>query len=163
MPEIYEKLVNRDPQGFLDEITENSAIYAAITLNKADELSAELRECFLDLQRVQGAPAYLLLLALIKSRIALKIGDGDIVRITRLLVNFFVRRNLTDAPPTRDLTRLFMAYIEEIEQNGYRGAAVGGNLRLRLLNVSAADDFLAEKLHGPIYKRTAGPAALFSA
>jgi hypothetical protein len=31
-----------------------------------------------------------------------------------LLVCFFVRRNLTDTPPTRDLTRLFMATIDKL-------------------------------------------------
>ena len=133
--DIYEKLVNRDPKEFLDAITENSAIYATITLNKAEGLPSELRECYLDLQRVQGAPAYLFLMYLIKNKNALEIIDDDIVKITRLLINFFIRRNLTDTPPTRDLTRLFMAYIEEIEQNGYAGERVYNNLRIKLLSV----------------------------
>ena len=60
--DIYEKLVTRDPKGFLDEITENSTIYSSIILSKTDNLSPELRNSFLDLQRVQGAPSYLLLL-----------------------------------------------------------------------------------------------------
>ena len=154
--DIYEKLVNRDPKEFLDAITENSAIYATITLNKAEGLPSELRECYLDLQRVQGAPAYLFLMYLIKNKNALEIIDDDIVKITRLLINFFIRRNLTDTPPTRDLTRLFMAYIEEIEQNGYAGERVYNNLRIKLLSVSASDDSFAEKLHGPVYEENSG-------
>ncbi len=149
--DIYEKLVTRDPKEFLDEITENSTIYSAIILNKTDSLTSELRECFLDLQRVQGAPAYLFLMYLFKNKSGMAIADADIVKITRLLINFFIRRNLTDTPPTRDLTRLFMAFIEEIEQNGYTGKTVYDQLRTKLISVSASDSFFAEKLHGPVY------------
>ena len=37
-------------------------------------------------------------------------------QLIRFLITFFVRRNMTDVPPTRDLTRLFMAFIEELEK-----------------------------------------------
>lgn len=79
--DIYEKLVTRDPKGFLDELTENSTYYSAIILNKTDSLSSELRECFLDLQRVQGAPSYLFLLYLFKNKAALSIADDDMPRL----------------------------------------------------------------------------------
>lgn len=154
--DIYEKLVTRDPKAFLDEITENSAIYSAIILNKTDALSSELRESFLDLQRVQGAPAYLFLMYLFKNKTSISICDADIVKITRLLINFFIRRNLTDSPPTRDLTRLFMAFIEEIEQSSYTGEIVYTQLRTKLISVSASDSFFSEKLHGPVYDENSG-------
>ena len=154
--DIYEKLVTRDPKGFLDDLTENSTYYSAIILNKTDSLSSELRECFLDLQRVQGAPSYLFLLYLFKNKTALSISDDDIAKITRLLINFFIRRNVTDTPPTRDLTRLFMAFIEETEQSNYTGNDVYNHLRTKLISVSASDEFFAEKLHGPVYDENSG-------
>jgi len=154
--DIYEKLVTRDPKAFLDEITENSAIYSAIILNKTDTISSELRESFLDLQRVQGAPAYLFLMYLFKNKTDMSINDADIVKITRLLINFFIRRNLTDTPPTRDLTRLFMAFIEEIEQSTYAGEMVYNQLRTKLISVSASDSFFSEKLHGSVYDENSG-------
>ena len=137
-------------------ITENSAIYSLITLQKADGLPSGLRECFQDLQRVQGAPSYLLLMYLLKNRTELCIDDDQIAEVIRMLVNFFVRRSVTDIPPTRDLTRLFMAYIEEIEQNRYTGNQVFTSLRAKLLSVSASDDLFAEKLRGPIYDENSG-------
>lgn len=154
--DIYEKLVTRDPKGFLDELTENATYYSAIILNKTDSLSSELREGFLDLQRAQGAPSYLFLLYLFKNKAALSISDDDIARITRLLINFFIRRNVTDTPPTRDLTRLFMAFIEESEQGNYTGNDVYNHLRTKLISVSASDEFFAEKLHGPVYDENSG-------
>ena len=154
--DIYEKMVTRDPKGFLDEITENSAIYSQIILKKSENLSSVMKDCFLDLQRVQGAPSYLFLMYLFKNRSTLEIDDDAIVKITRLLINFFVRRNLTDTPPTRDLTRLFMAFIEEIEMNAYTGGELYTNLRSKLISVSASDEVFAEKLHGPVYEENTG-------
>ncbi len=150
MLDIYEKLITKNPIGSLDELSENAAIYATIVLNKTDELTPALRDCYQDLQRVQGAPSYLLLLYLIKNRELLNIGD-DIVKICRLLVNFFVRRNLTDTPATHYLTRMFMSYIEEIEQNEYRGATIYDKLRGTLVECSASREIFEEKLHGPVY------------
>ena len=156
MLDIYEKLVTYDPRKFLDEITENSTIYSSIILKKTESLAPELRDSFLDLQRVQGAPSYLFLMYLFKNKDSLSIDDACIAKITRLLINFFIRRNLTDTPPSRDLTRLFMAFIEEIEQNKYDGVSVYNNLRSKLINVSASDDLFAEKLHGPVYDENSG-------
>ena len=154
--DIYEKLVTREPKEFLDEITENSTIYSKILLKETGNMSPELRDSLLDLQRVQGAPSYLLLMYLFKNSGSLGIDERIVVSITRLLINFFIRRNVTDTPPTRDLTRLFMAFIEEIEQNHYLGVSVYDNLRVRLLSVSASDELFAEKLHGPIYDENSG-------
>ena len=107
--DIYEKLITKDPIGVLDELSENAAIYAGIVLNKTDGLTQAQRDSYQDLQRVQGAPSYLFLMYLVKNTVSLGIDSNDIVKICRLLVNFFIRRNLTDTPPTRDLNRIFMS------------------------------------------------------
>ena len=156
MLDIYEKLITRDPVGTLDELSENAAIYAGIILNKTDNLTPAQRDCYQDLQRVQGAPSYLLLMYLIKNSEHLAIDEAAIVKVCRLLVNFFIRRSLTDTPPTRDLPRIFMSYIEELEQNGYTGPAVYDNLRSTLIRSSASDEIFEEKLRGPIYDDNSG-------
>lgn len=154
--EIYEKLVSNNPKDFLDEISANSAIYSTITLRKSDSLSPMLKESYLDLQRVQGVPAYLLLMYLTKNEEGLGITESDMIKINKLLVNFFVRRNLTDTPPTRDLTRIFMAFIEEIETNNYSGADVYVKLREKLVACTASDVLFEEKLRGPVYDDNIG-------
>ena len=63
---------------------------------------------------------------------------------------------MTDTPPTRDLTRLFMAFIEETEQSTYTGDDVYNRLRTKLISVSASAEFFAEKLHGPVYDENSG-------
>ena len=154
--DIYEKIINRAPVDALNEISENAAIYAGIILNKTDDLSDEQREVYQDLKRVQGAPSYLFIMYLVKNQAALNVGDEDVIKICRLLVNFFVRRNLTDVPPTRDLTRIFMAFIESIEQNSYSGTDIYAKLRDTLIAASSSDEYFAEKLHGPVYDDNVG-------
>lgn len=154
--EIYEKLVSNNPKAFLEEISENSEIYSTITLRKLDSMPPALKESYLDLQRVQGVPAYLLLLYLTKNQVALEISESDVISINKLLVNFFVRRNLTDTPPTRDLTRIFMAFIEEIETNHYSGVDMYVKLRERLIACTASDTLFEEKLRGSVYEDNIG-------
>ena len=156
MLDIYEKLITKDPVGALNTLTENSAIYAGIILNKVENLTPMLRDGYQDLQRVQGAPSYLLLMYLIKNKETLQITDDDIAKVSKLLANFFVRRNLTDIPPTRDLARMFMAYIEEIEQNEYTGEAIFTNLRRKLIENSASNEAFEDKLRGPVYDDNVG-------
>lgn len=154
--DIYEKLVVRDPVEFLNEIVENSSIYAVITLNNTNDMSSGLKEVLVDLQRVQGAPAYLFLLYIMKKQVGLCINENNIIEIINLLVKFFIRRNVTDLPPTRDLTRFFMSYIEEIEKNKFVGESIYTNLKSRLINLSASDEYFSQKLHGPIYEENSG-------
>jgi hypothetical protein len=154
--DIYEKLVARNPHKFINEIMENSTIYSAIILNKEENLSFDMKESLLDLQRVQGAPSYLLLLYLFKKKSKLNVNDSDIIRIIRLLINFFIRRNITDIPPTRDLTRLFMAFIESVEQYNYTNSQVYEKLRIQLINISASDSLFSEKLRGQVYDENSG-------
>lgn len=156
MLDIYERLVTNDPKAFLDEISENSEIYSSIILRKTDSLSFELRDTYLDLQRAQGVPAYLLLLYLQKNGSSIGLEEIDIVKINKLLVSFFVRRNLTNVPPTRDLTRLFIAFIEEIEQNCYTQDVIYERLREKLVSQSASDAIFEEKLRGPVYEDNSG-------
>ena len=156
MLDIYEKIVTKDPVAALDNLSENAAIYANILLNKTEGISDELRESYLDLQRVQGAPSYLFVMYLVKKQQELEMTETDIVQICNLLVNFFVRRNLTDIPPTRDITRLFMTFIEDIEQNDYRGITIYNKLRETLISSSASDDAFEEKLRGPVYDDNSG-------
>ena len=153
---IYEKIITKNPVEALEELNNNATIYAGIILNKTDGISPGLKNCYQDLLRVQGAPSYLLLMYLIKYKDELKIVDDDIVKICRLLINFFVRRNLTDTPPTRDLSRIFMSYIEEVEKNSFKGDTIYTNLRNALIASSASDEVFEQKLRGSVYDDNVG-------
>jgi hypothetical protein len=152
--QIYEKLINLDAKFHLQAIRSAGQLYALMLARNTDEAWAPLDKPLKDLDRIQGAPSYLLMLYLLVRREALGIDVAQLQEIARLLVCFFVRRNLTDTPPTRDLTRLFMAAIDKVAE--LSGAAVVTSIREELLAVSASDETFRSKLEGAIYEENAG-------
>lgn len=148
---IYERRIGDDAAGVLSELMENSALYARIICSDVDCLDSELDKQLLELSRAQGVPSYLMLLYLFKDREALGLVDDDFAEIVDVLVRFFVRRNVTDTPPTYTLERLFIALCEEIEDGGLGGAHLLAHVKRRLVDVSASDELFRERLEGPIY------------
>lgn len=148
---IYERRIGDDAAGVLSELMENSALYARIICSDVDCPDSELDKQLLELSRAQGVPSYLMLLYLFKDREVLGLVDDDFAEIVDVLVRFFVRRNVTDTPPTYTLERLFIALCEEIEDGGLGGAQLLAHVKRRLVDVSASDELFRERLEGPIY------------
>jgi hypothetical protein len=152
--QIYEKLVNDDAKGHLQNIRAAGQLYALMLSRNPDEAWTLLDKPLKDLDRIQGAPSYLLMLYLLVRRDKHALTVVHIGAIAQLLVSFFVRRNLTDTPPTRDLTRLFMATIDKLGNTS--GDAVVSLVRTELISVSAGDESFRTKLEGPIYEENSG-------
>lgn len=150
---IYEKRMESDDGALkvLDELTENSALYSRIIGLDQESPDSELSHQLLELSRAQGVASYLLLLFLFKKQSQLELKDETLALLVKLLVCFFVRRNLTDTPPTRDLERLFISICESLESEGLKGIAAVEYIKKRLVDVSASDAFFKERLEGPIY------------
>ena len=108
---IYEQLIEKDPEFILTELVNKSKIYNRFILpNPEDNIYHEL----LDLLHVGAAPSYTLLLYLFS-----KYEDTNFLKeVIRFLVKYFVRRNITDFPATRDLDRIFMSLVDACEDNG---------------------------------------------
>lgn len=153
---IFEALINKDLPGFLDDILVCGEIYSWLILQDGDETT--FRSTLEDLDHIQGAPSYLLLMFLIKNKTDLGINDNQINNLIRLLAKYFVRRNVTDYPNTRDLTRIFMDIISKIEEGGLVGDAVMTTIIdiLSSPNNCASDEQLEKSLKGDVYKDNVG-------
>lgn len=149
---IYEKQIKNDAAGMLDWLLKNAEEYTKIALVDTDGISGDLEESLMNLSRIQGVPSYVLLLHLMRRADSLSLTDQHLVQVNDLLVKFFVRRNLTDAPPTRDLTRIFINIVEGIEDEKKTGDDLVQFVRAKLLAVSADDNRFAEMLAGPLYE-----------
>lgn len=150
---IYEKQIKRDPNELLKELRRNATVYSQIILREgATDLDHNLADALSDLSHVQGVPSYLLLLFLMRSKDDLELSNEELARICGLLVRFFVRRNLTDTPPTRDLTRMFIRIVEGIEDSKLRSQRIYDYIRDQLMAVSATDALFEEKLRDSIYE-----------
>ena len=103
---IFESLINKNLSMFLNDILECGRIYSWLILRDSQE--NPYRKALEDLDHIQGAPSYLLLMYLMRNMTVLGLNEGQINELILLLTKYFVRRNLTDYPNTRDLTRIFM-------------------------------------------------------
>ena len=135
----------------LEELIENSSIYSQIINNNCKCQSNELRSQFIEISHAQGVPSYLMFLFLIKRKSRLELNDGCLAQIVGIVSKFFLRRNITDTPPTRDLERLFISICETIEKEDLKGQGVFEYVKTRLVDVSADETLFRNKLEGPIY------------
>lgn len=147
---IYETLIDTDVNQFLNDITESAEIYQQLILPEKCTIQ-KWQVPLLDLQHVQAAPSYMLLLYLVKKQKTLNLNDKTIVDIIELLVKFFIRRNLTDTPNTRELDRMFMGIINDIETQVPQRQKVYELIKNELASVSADINRFIEALMGKIY------------
>ena len=151
---IFEKLIDADPEGFIKRIVEAGRIYSILLDPDQDNIPANLVRALTNLDRIQGTPSYLLMMYLLDKQSELGLSDDQLVSITNTLVRFFVRRNLTDTPPTRDLTRLFIEIIANKESR--TGTDLKEYIESKLASRSASDESFQSKLIGPIYRENSG-------
>jgi len=152
--QIYEQLIKHDAKDCLQKISAAGRLYSLILSRNQDDALNKLEKPLKDLERIQGAPSYLLMLYLLVRKDELELTNAHLASIVELLVRFFVRRNLTDTPPTRDLTRLFMTVIDKI--SGLRADVIPQSIEQQLVAVSATDEAFQRKLEGPIYEENSG-------
>ncbi|WP_176697116.1 DUF262 domain-containing protein [Microbacterium sp. 3J1] len=114
--------------------------------------TSELNRALADLVRSEGTTAQVLMLYLLLKQSERRLTDSDLLKLTRLLVAFSVRRNMTNQPPTYELQRLFMEVIHDLERLDSTGEQVY-DVVLRRLSARSADDVdFARSLGGPIYE-----------
>lgn len=145
--DIYEKMIKSDYKTLLDDLLVKSQKYSLI-VNNSDEEHAYTRE-LQDLERISGAPSYILLLYIMSKQEKLQLTDEQIKTIVGYLIKFFVRRNVTDIPNTRKLTQLFIDIIAEMKK--LQGEEIAKCILNRLMTVAAPDDLFEEKLRGSLY------------
>ena len=153
---IFESLINKDLPAFLEDIVDCGQLYSWLILQ--DPTEKIFRKALEDLDHIQGAPSYLLLLYLLRNKEELQITDVQINKLIQQLSIYFVRRNLTDYPNTRDLTRIFMDIISRIEEECPTGTDVI-NLIIEVLSLPencASDESFKRKLKGDVYKDNVG-------
>lgn len=153
---IFEELINRSLSGFMSDILACGEIYSQLILSNDDE--TKYTDSLTELSRIQGTPSYLLLMYLFKKQTELQMQDCDLQETIKLLTRFFVRRNTTDTPSTRDLNKIFMQIISDIEEKNITGNAIYQHIYEELVRWSASDDVFEEKLKGDIYEENVGVA-----
>lgn len=150
MLDIYEKLIKYDYKSLLNDLEIKAKYYSVLT-NRAieDNRIHVLEKSMVDLEHIQGAPSYLLLLYLISNMEKFKLSYNDINNMTNYLVKFFVRRNFTDYPNTRNLNKIFMDAIEKIRNSD--GNNIISIICDYLTTQSSLDEEFERKLRDDVY------------
>ena len=149
---IYEELIDRDANAMLERLEECSEIYSKNIDYSNNEIPKELVYALRNLENVNGADAYMLLMFLDKK---FSINSEQKIQTIDLLCQYFIRRNVTDYPNTRNLTNYFIDIIEELNALEVYDFEKAKEIFLRL-GRPADDELFASKLRGNVYEENVG-------
>jgi len=132
---IYDTLLRKYPAWLFGALQANGRTYSAL-LNPAaarDQWGEAAAVALQDLQRLGAAPAYAFLLWASQVAKSQKWNEGDAVsHLAALLTKWFFWRNLTNAPPTRELDPMFINMVEVLLQS------------LRYKKIGSLEEFLKQ-------------------
>lgn len=148
--EIYDNLIKRDTINFFDRLYKSSEFYNQLIYPNNDDNSKKVKDCLIDLINIGAAPSYALLLYVFEKY---QLDDDKKVELIDFLVKYFVRRNITDTPPTRDLDNIFIEIISQLHKiKAYDFSIVREELKDKMASTALFED----KLKGKIYDENSG-------
>lgn len=107
---IYETLINRDAALLFDELTNSATTYGKLLRSEFGPKA--LATGLTELDHISSAPSYLVLLYLF-SLDGKHLEDPKFLeRVVDLLARYFIRRNVTDKPPTRQIDQALIDVVE---------------------------------------------------
>jgi len=149
---IYEELIERNVDLIFDRLEEASLVYSDHINYDTGDNSVDYIRALRSLENVNGADGYMLLLFISKK---FNLSETDKIGLIDLLCRYFIRRNVTDSPPTRDLTNRFMDIIAEANRLDTYSFESLKNIILDK-GKPASDDVFREKLNGDLYEENVG-------
>ena len=130
---IYERLIKKNAQAVFDRLCDMATLYGELIAPEDGDFPRHLRQQLMDLARTNASPAYQVLLYLFTKPKTAFAEPDFLSRAVDLLQRFYVRRNVTDFPNTRDLDQGHMDLIQACEER------IAGGKKL-------AFDFFRDKL-----------------
>ena len=143
---IYDQLIKRDAESLLKDLSNKSQIFNSFVNPDFDN---DFYKEFQDILNIGGTPSIIFMLYLLN-----EFEDNkQLIKETLVFLSkYFVRRNLTDYPATRNLDNIFISLIEECEINK-------NNLNFEIIKSFltnperyAPNNIFKEKLGGDIYE-----------
>ncbi|MCC6123393.1 MAG: DUF262 domain-containing protein [Pirellulales bacterium] len=143
---IYDEIIHRDAEWFFDDLFAKAQLYSKLITPLNDGVSAKMAKELLNLRRIGGTPANIMLLYALAER-----PEANICSMCDFLVRYFVRRNLTDVPPTRDLARIFIEIVSVLRKKSNCDPGIIIRQELLAKGRVATDEVFRDKLSGNIY------------
>lgn len=149
---IYDNLIKKDPEYLFERLNGSSEIYNRLVVYENEDNSEVISKKLKDLQNIGGVSAYSLLLYIFEKY---SLDDTDKSTLIEFLVKFFLRRNITDSPPTRDLDAIFIEIIKKLHVgNTYNFDIIKDSILSH--SAYASNDLVIQKLKGKLYEENVG-------
>ena len=124
--QIYERLIKKNAESTFKELLQKGEYYGKL-IGIVNTESAELNNKITELNRVGGAASYTLLLYLLAHEDDLE--SNSTLGSIDFIIKYYVRRNVTDTPNTRDLDSVNI----EVVENCYKDLKVGKKISLQTI------------------------------
>lgn len=118
---IYEKLIKQDARLIFSRLCNSAALYGDLISPENNGFNPTVRDQLIDLDRINATPAFQLLLYLFSLNSEAFNEPDFLNRALDLIRKFYVRRNVTDIPGTRDLDQSHMDLIAECQDELVEG------------------------------------------
>lgn len=151
---IYEKLIKKHAQSVFDRLCEMAALYGRLISPDENGFDDALRQQLTDLARINATPAHQVLLYLFSLPKGQFAQPDFLSRAVDLLQRFYVRRNVTDFPGTRDLDQGHMDLVQACQERIATGEKLGFEFfrdKLLLPGRFATRDVFEKALRGGMY------------
>lgn len=114
---IYEHFIKKDARTLFDDLTEKAQIYNYFIQPENHDNDETQTKALIDLKRIGSTPSYLLLLYLYSLEDNYYSDKEETLEILlSFLIRYYVRRNITDFPNTRDLDAINIEVIENCQK-----------------------------------------------
>ena len=130
--DFYSAMIDSAPETTFNQIMESVQLYLQIQGKDASGISENLNKLYKDLNHVNGTTSYTLLLYIVKNLDSLGLHNEDMENICHSLINFFVRRNITNKPTYNNLDQIFLDFIKEIRDENLKGEEICNKLTEKL-------------------------------
>ena len=164
MIRIDETYINQDTKSIFDDLLEKARIYNILIDPESNEENRQT-PLLLDLKRIGSAPAYLLLVylySLEEDYFHDKEKEKIMEQVLGFLVKYYLRRNVTDFPNTRDLDAINIDLIEMCQQEVDQGKKLDAQFIIDTLLTKkgkpSSIQVLNEKLSDNLFFNNAGMA-----
>ena len=156
---IYERLIKTDAEFVFNELISKAQLYSQL-IEVSPSSTNDFNIKIIELNRVGAAASYTLLLFLLENQNNLE--SPNVLTLTiDFLIKYYLRRNVTDTPNTRDLDSINIEIVEKCNQEIQNGNKISFELivSLHINNTKAKPstlDIFKQWLSGAMYENNVG-------
>lgn len=125
---IFEQFIKKNAKNLFDDLNEKSETYNYLIQPENYDDNNQTK-ALIDLKRIGSAPSYLLLLYLFSlENKVFNDREKCLDEVLEFLVKYYIRRNITDFPNTRDLDAINIEVIENCQKYLDEGKKLNSNI-----------------------------------